>query len=105
MAQNLKDVFTCYICLEDFPDDGDHTPRILPCIHTLCEGCFVVSRGCKEGAQLACPVEFSRNTQVVNVVNFVLLRSEELINSEKFSPVGLEHQHLRIFIQMPIHMS
>ena len=37
---DLACIFTCIVCLEDYSDDSDHVPRLLPCTHTLCEGCI-----------------------------------------------------------------
>ena len=31
---------SCSVCLEDFEKSGVHIPRLLPCTHTLCEGCI-----------------------------------------------------------------
>ena len=32
-------LLSCVVCLEEFEEDGDHIPRLLPCTHTLCEAC------------------------------------------------------------------
>ena len=46
------DCTTCYVCLEDFEENGRHVPRILPCHHSLCEYCLgEMSRG----TSLNCP--------------------------------------------------
>ena len=34
---SLQRLLSCVVCLEEFEEDGDHTPRLLPCTHTLCE--------------------------------------------------------------------
>ena len=39
MAGNPGNYLSCPVCLEDFTVGGDTVPRILPCIHTLCEKC------------------------------------------------------------------
>ena len=33
-------LLSCVVCLEEFEEDGDKTPRLLPCTHTLCETCI-----------------------------------------------------------------
>ena len=40
MADSLEYILACQICMEDFKESGDHVPRILPCSHTLCQGCL-----------------------------------------------------------------
>ena len=37
---SLDLLLSCVVCLEDFEEDGDKTPRLLPCTHTLCENCI-----------------------------------------------------------------
>ena len=43
MAKNgdvFAQMFSCVVCLEDYDEDGNHIPRLLPCTHTLCENCI-----------------------------------------------------------------
>ena len=35
-----RHLLSCSVCLEDFEKSGTHIPRLLPCTHTLCEGCI-----------------------------------------------------------------
>ena len=35
-----RHLLSCSVCLEDFEKSGIHIPRLLPCTHTLCEGCI-----------------------------------------------------------------
>ena len=37
---SLEESLTCFVCFEDFQNEGDHVPRLLPCTHTLCELCI-----------------------------------------------------------------
>ena len=37
---SLQYLSSCVVCLEEFEEDGDHIPRLLPCTHTLCEICL-----------------------------------------------------------------
>ena len=37
---SLDLLLSCVVCLEDFEEDGDKTPRLLPCTHTLCQNCI-----------------------------------------------------------------
>ena len=53
MADSLKEILACQICLEDFEEGGDLIPRILPCSHTLCERCLTQLLG--GGSTLTCP--------------------------------------------------
>ena len=54
----------CPICFEIYSDDGDgsHVPRMLPCGHTGCHGCFALmlrpAQPSKDrsGKPLECPV-------------------------------------------------
>ena len=36
---SLEEILSCQVCFEEFEEDGDHVPRILPCSHTLCHTC------------------------------------------------------------------
>ena len=47
-----NDCTTCYVCLEDFEENGGHVPRILPCHHSVCEKCL---SQLAEGNHLNCP--------------------------------------------------
>ena len=40
MSENIEHLLDCQICMEDFEESGEHTPRLLPCTHTLCEKCL-----------------------------------------------------------------
>ena len=53
MADIFENMLACQICLEDFQEDGDLLPRILPCSHTLCERCLIKLLG--GGGSLQCP--------------------------------------------------
>ena len=46
-------------------------------------------------------IEFSRNTQSWSTLYCFVVKSKLIAKS--FARLGLEHQHLRIFIPMPIH--
>ena len=37
---SLMDTLTCPVCFEEFEENGDHVPRLLPCTHTLCHTCI-----------------------------------------------------------------
>ena len=37
---SLQEALTCLVCFEDFEENGDHVPRLLPCSHTLCHTCI-----------------------------------------------------------------
>ena len=45
-------MLSCQVCLEDYEENGDHVPRILPCLHTVCETCL--KKLIKEGS-IDCP--------------------------------------------------
>ncbi|KAF1759257.1 hypothetical protein GCK72_015721 [Caenorhabditis remanei] len=50
--QKKKETFSCTICLLEYGEEGDRTPRVLDCGHTLCLGC------CKQivqSNQIQCP--------------------------------------------------
>ena len=53
MADSLQFLLSCQICLEDFQEDGDLIPSILPCSHTLCERCLIQLLG--GGGSFKCP--------------------------------------------------
>ena len=55
MSDRTNDLLSCPICMEDFQEDGEFIPRILPCSHTLCEGCVVKLLGRGGGISLICP--------------------------------------------------
>ena len=33
-------LLSCQVCLEEYGEDCDHVPRLLPCTHTVCESCI-----------------------------------------------------------------
>ena len=37
---SLTETLTCPVCFEEFEENGDHVPRLLPCSHTLCHTCI-----------------------------------------------------------------
>ena len=37
---SLELLLSCQVCLEEYGEDGDHVPRLLPCTHTVCESCI-----------------------------------------------------------------
>ena len=43
----------CSSCSELYEEKGDHIPRILPCLNTVCEGC--IRKLLKAGTSLKCP--------------------------------------------------
>ena len=56
MADNLdslENILSCQICQTDFRESGNHVPRLLPCTHTLCEGCLEFSLRGK--TEVVCP--------------------------------------------------
>ena len=38
--ESLADMLSCQVCLEEFEEEGVHTPRLSPCSHSLCESCI-----------------------------------------------------------------
>ena len=52
MPSNQEQYLSCQICYEDFKEDDDHVPRILPCFHTLCGKCI---KGMIKESKLTCP--------------------------------------------------
>ena len=36
MSDKADELLSCQFCMEDFQEDGEFIPRILPCSHTLC---------------------------------------------------------------------
>ena len=49
---SLDNYLSCQICFENFQEDGDHVPRILPCHHTVCESCI---KEMIRGNKIICP--------------------------------------------------
>ena len=37
MADSEDDITNCPVCFEEYTEEGDHVPRILPCYHTICQ--------------------------------------------------------------------
>ena len=35
----LQESLSCPVCFEEFRENGDHVPRLLPCSHSLCQRC------------------------------------------------------------------
>ncbi len=42
----------CTVCLEEFEEEGDRVPKLLPCSHTLCLGCL---EQLERGSRVVCP--------------------------------------------------
>ena len=40
MVDSEDDITNCPVCFEEYTEEGDHVPRILPCYHTVCEKCI-----------------------------------------------------------------
>ena len=38
--ESLADVLRCGVCWENYDENGEHIPRLLPCSHTVCESCI-----------------------------------------------------------------
>ena len=38
--RSLELLLSCQVCFEEFTEDVDHVPRLLPCTHTLCHTCI-----------------------------------------------------------------
>ena len=38
--RSLELLLQCQVCFEEFTDEGDHVPRLLPCTHTVCHLCL-----------------------------------------------------------------
>ena len=53
MAERPEDLLTCGVCLEEYQNSGPHTPRLLPCTHTVCEWCLIQLLG--RGETFKCP--------------------------------------------------
>ena len=49
---SLELFLSCQVCFEEFTEDDDHVPRLLPCTHTLCHSC--VGQLIK-GQKIECP--------------------------------------------------
>ena len=50
--RSLELLLQCQVCFEEFTDDGDRIPRLLPCTHTLCHTCI---RQLIQGDWIECP--------------------------------------------------
>ena len=49
---SLADMLSCQVYLEEFEEEGNHTPRIFSCLHTVCES--YIKKMIKEN-KLGCP--------------------------------------------------
>ena len=71
-------LLSCVVCLEEYEEDGEHVPRLLPCTHTACERCI---KGLIRNNTLVCPVcrkkhraenkakSFSQNMYILNHIH------------------------------------
>ena len=50
--RSLELLLQCQVCFEEFEENGDHVPRLLPCTHTLCHSC--IGRMIR-GTRIECP--------------------------------------------------
>ena len=59
-VQTMNEISRCPVCLEEYSDSGDLVPRLLPCSHTLCQGCIrrLLARGRRT---LTCPEDRARH--------------------------------------------
>ena len=56
----MNEISRCPVCLEEYSDTGDLVPRLLPCSHTLCQGC--IRRLLAHGRRtLTCPEDRARH--------------------------------------------
>ena len=54
MAESSKQNITrCPVCASGYKDKGEHAPRLLPCCHSVCEGC--INRKLLRKGHLDCP--------------------------------------------------
>ncbi|EFP11804.1 hypothetical protein CRE_26724 [Caenorhabditis remanei] len=87
--QKKKETLSCNICLLKYGEEGNRTPRVLDCGHTLCLGC------CKQIARLAqiqCPfcrvVTHLTGRTVSNLPKNYLALS---INTQRVSSLTMDH--------------
>ena len=83
-AEDVKDEFlVCSICTHEF-DEETHVPRILPCLHTFCQGCL---KKIVKAKSMACPLckqnhelpqdgitGFAKDTTRRNLIDFIKVR-------------------------------
>ena len=53
MAENTVNLARCPVCGDGYKDKGKHAPKLLPCCHSVCEGC--ISRKLLQRSHLDCP--------------------------------------------------
>ena len=53
MAENKENITRCPVCASGYKDKGERTPKLLPCCHSVCEGC--IDRKLLRKGHLDCP--------------------------------------------------
>ena len=53
MAENTVNLARCPVCADGYKEKGEHAPKLLPCCHSVCEGC--ISRKLLRRSHLDCP--------------------------------------------------
>ena len=53
MADNEDEMTNCSICFEEYQDTGPYVPRMLPCLHSICEKCVLYLLGGNK--RIVCP--------------------------------------------------
>ena len=59
-VQTMTEISRCSVCLEEYSDTGDLVPRLLPCSHSLCQGCIRRLLTCGRRT-LTCPEDRARH--------------------------------------------
>ena len=60
--RSLELLLSCQVCFEEFQEDGNHVPRLLPCTHTVCHTCI---GHLIQGNKIECP-ECRQKHEVTN---------------------------------------
>ena len=94
-SDNLEYIFQCQICFENFEEEGDHIPRILPCSHTLCHHC---TGRLIQGGKIVCPECREKHEAEKEVKSFpqnkyILTQIKKKSSPVKVYELGKCHEH------------
>ncbi len=81
------DTRACPVCFDEYSAEGDHTPKLLPCTHSLCRWCIEQLREKEQqGAGFTCPIckekfpgkrDFPENRYILALLKQIEPQTEE----------------------------
>ena len=86
MAESQETLTRCPVCAEGFQDEGEKVPRLLPCCHSICEGCIarkLLLRSHFDCPECGTPHPASRGVDSFPVNHYVIIFVKKLAETSK----------------------